>query len=451
MYAIVDIETTGGSAANSGITEIAIVLHNGTSVEGKFETLINPGQKIPRYITALTGITDFMVADAPTFEEAAPKIFNLLKGRIFVAHNVNFDYSFLLHHLNIAGYDWQAKKLCTVRYARKVIPGRRSYSLGNICRDLEIENEARHRAAGDAIATVALFEHLLQMDTEQQHLKTFLKGKTPETYLPMHVPAHEMEQLPYGPGVYYFKDQQGKIVYVGKAKNLKYRVRSHFANNSSSRRKQDFIRNIFHIEYEPCVTELHALVWEELEIKRLWPLYNRSQKRYSQLYGLYALQDQRGLTRLAVEKRRKHLPAIASFHQQEAGYTMGRKLVQQFEIDERLLFATGHFAENLEEEALQLHNRKMKDAMFFLQEEQPSFCFYQFGENETGQPQTICYLLEKGCFAGLSIHDGHAALSWSQIQAKLEPAPDNDFIKAMLFRSAASKQEYVIHKDVASE
>lgn len=451
MFAIVDIETTGGSAANSGITEIAIVLHNGTTVEGKFESLINPEQKIPRYITALTGITDFMVADEPTFAELAPKIFNLLKGRIFIAHNVNFDYSFLLHHLHAAGFDWQAKKLCTVRYARKVIPGRKSYSLGNICRDLGIENEARHRAAGDAIATVALFEHLLQLDTEQQHLKTFIKGKTPETYLPMHVPAHQLEQLPYCAGVYYFKDKQAKIVYVGKAKNLKYRVRSHFANNSNSKRKQEFIRNIFTIEYKVCVTELHALVLEELEIKRWWPLYNRSQKRYSQLYGLYALQDQRGLTRLAVEKRRKHLPAIASFHQQEAGYTMGRKLVQQFEIDERLLFATGQFAEHLEEEALQLHNQKMKEAMLFLQEEQPSFSYYQYGENETGQPQTVFYLLDKGSFAGIAVHEGHVSLLWHDLWIIKEPSPDNDFIKAMLFRNAAMKPEYVIHKVIASE
>ncbi|HSR37682.1 MAG TPA: 3'-5' exonuclease, partial [Phnomibacter sp.] len=131
MFAIVDIETTGGSAGNSGITEIAIVLHNGREVEGKFATLINPQQKIPRYITALTGISDYMVADAPTFEQIADRIFNLLQHRVFVAHNVNFDYSFVLNHLVEAGFQWQARKLCTVRYARKVMPGHPSYHTGS--------------------------------------------------------------------------------------------------------------------------------------------------------------------------------------------------------------------------------------------------------------------------------------------------------------------------------
>src|SRR5438045_9701793 len=132
MFAIVDIETIGGNAQFGGITEIAIILHNGNSIEGRYETLINPKQHIPNYITALTGISNYTVSDAPCFEEVADKIYNLLNGRVFVAHNVNFDYSFINHHLLQSGFNWQAKKLCTVRYARKVFPGKQSYSLGNI-------------------------------------------------------------------------------------------------------------------------------------------------------------------------------------------------------------------------------------------------------------------------------------------------------------------------------
>lgn len=444
MFAIVDIETTGGSAGNSGITEIAIVLHNGIEVEGKFATLINPLQKIPRYITALTGISDYMVADAPTFEQIAEQIFNLLQHRVFVAHNVNFDYSFLLNHLVEAGFQWQARKLCTVRYARKVMPGRPSYSLGNICRDLGIEIEQRHRAEGDVEATVQLFEYLLERDEAQQHLQSFLKGKTAETYLPMHVPAQELEQLPYTAGVYYFKDKAGKIVYVGKAKNLKYRVRSHFANNSSSRRKQEFIRNIHHISYQPCVTELHALVLEELEIKKLWPLYNRSQKRYSQLFGLYELQDQRGLTRLAVEKRRKHRPAIVSFHQLEAGYILGRQIMHRFDIDEQLLFVTGNTKPSLNEIDIWLHNQKMQEAISYLREQQPSLHIFQRGESPTGAPQVIHYFIEKGMFAGMIVTDGDSIPLAAEIKASIDPLPDNEYVKAMLFRFAASHPDNVI-------
>jgi DNA polymerase-3 subunit epsilon len=146
MYAIVDIETTGGYAASNGITEIAIFVHDGTRVIKKFETLINPQQLIPRYITALTGIDNHMVADAPSFEEVADTIYELLSDKIFIAHNVNFDFSFVRQQLKACGYEWNPKKLCTVRLARKVFPGFPSYSLGNLCRSLDISNDSRHRA-----------------------------------------------------------------------------------------------------------------------------------------------------------------------------------------------------------------------------------------------------------------------------------------------------------------
>src|SRR5882757_8687089 len=138
MYAIVDIETTGGYAAAHGITEIAVYIHDGEKVVKHFETLINPHQNIPRYITALTGIDNDMVADAPSFEEVAPALFELLNDQVFIAHNVNFDYSFIKHQLKFCGFDLTAKKLCTVRLSRKVFPGLASYSLGNLCRSLEI-------------------------------------------------------------------------------------------------------------------------------------------------------------------------------------------------------------------------------------------------------------------------------------------------------------------------
>jgi len=162
MYAIVDIETTGGYADNNAITEVAIVLHDGNREVKRYETLVRPGQPIPRYIQALTGITDEMVADAPGFEEIAPVVHEWLKDAVFVAHNVNFDYSFLKHQLQACGLDLQAKKLCTVRLSRKAFPGIPSYSLGNVCQHLGIEIANRHRAGGDADATATLLERIIQ-------------------------------------------------------------------------------------------------------------------------------------------------------------------------------------------------------------------------------------------------------------------------------------------------
>ena len=251
MYAIVDIETTGGHAIANGITEIAIVLHNGAVIEGKFHTMINPGMAIPRHISALTGITNEMVYDAPRFEQVAGRIFNLLQDRVFVAHNVNFDYSFIRHQLKQAGYELNARKLCTVRMSRKVFPGFASYSLGNICRDLNISITNRHRAMGDTMATVQLFERVLGSDTSGI-VTAMLRGRNKEQYLPPHLHAPDIEQLPGKAGVYYFYNQKKKIVYVGKATNLQQRVKSHFSNNDSSKRKQEFLRNIHSVSFKVC-------------------------------------------------------------------------------------------------------------------------------------------------------------------------------------------------------
>ena len=172
MYAIVDIETTGSYAAANGITELSIHIFDGDKVVEKFETLVNPLRPIPRYIQAMTGITDEMVKNAPLFEEVAGKIFALLQDKIFVAHNVNFDYSFIRAHLAAAGFDYNARKLCTVRLSRKIFPGFPSYGLGNLCHSLGITMTDRHRAGGDTAATVQVFRLLLQHDTEQFIIKS---------------------------------------------------------------------------------------------------------------------------------------------------------------------------------------------------------------------------------------------------------------------------------------
>src|SRR5690606_25530615 len=139
MYAIVDIETTGGSSRIEKITEIAVIQHDGSNITDEFVTLVNPERNIPYYITSLTGITNEMVADAPRFFEVAKKIIELTEGRIFVAHNVRFDYSFIREEFKSLGYNYKRNLLDTVALGRKLLPGHRSYSLGNICRDLGIE------------------------------------------------------------------------------------------------------------------------------------------------------------------------------------------------------------------------------------------------------------------------------------------------------------------------
>ena len=202
-YAIVDIETTGGHASANGITEISVYVHDGNRVIKHFETLINPQQHIPRFITSLTGIDNDMVADAPAFDEIADVLFEILNDNIFIAHNVNFDYSFIKHQLKQSGYDLTAKKLCTVRLGRKVFPGLPSYSLGNLCRSLKINIENRHRAGGDAKATVKLFEYMLA-NGAQAHIDLMLKRNSAEHWLPLNLEKDVIDKLPVKTGCVLF-------------------------------------------------------------------------------------------------------------------------------------------------------------------------------------------------------------------------------------------------------
>jgi DNA polymerase III subunit epsilon len=172
MFAIIDIETTGNSYRYGKITEIAIYHHNGNKITDSFHSLIHPEMDIPFFITQLTGIDNQMVQGAPRFYEVAKKIVEMTAGRVFVAHNVQFDYKFVKEEFKRLGYDFNCKTMCTVKLARKLLPGHKSYSLGKLCSDLEIEINGRHRAAGDALATVKLFEILLKKNELYNDIKS---------------------------------------------------------------------------------------------------------------------------------------------------------------------------------------------------------------------------------------------------------------------------------------
>lgn len=168
-YAIVDVETSGGSWQRDKITEIAIYIHDGMGIKHEFNSLINPETVIPYHITRLTGITNEMVANAPKFYEIAREVVLLTEGCIFTAHNATFDYRFIQAEFRRLGYEYQRPVICTVKLSRRIFPGFQSYSLGNICNGLGIDIENRHRAAGDALATVKLFEKMLSVTNGNIH------------------------------------------------------------------------------------------------------------------------------------------------------------------------------------------------------------------------------------------------------------------------------------------
>ncbi len=446
MYAIVDIETTGSYAANNGITELAIVLHDGKNVIDRYESLVNPLMSIPRYVQALTGITNEMTADAPAFEEIAATVYGYLKDAVFIAHNVNFDYSFIKYQLAACGFELNTKKLCTIRLSRKVFPGMPSYSLGNICRQLGIDISNRHRAGGDTDATVRLFEKILLNDT-QGHMQSMLKGKNTEQYLPPNLPAEQLGQLPYTPGVYYFHDQKGKVIYVGKAKNLRHRVRSHFSNNKPNHQKQEFLRNIYSISWQDCGTELMAYLFECIEIKRLWPKYNRSLKRFEQVYGLYLFEDQNGYLRLAIEKRKKHMLPVYTFSLLAEGQSLLRKLIKQFELCPKLCFMqtddgkcqgiNEHYCHGAceQKESHDMYNMRLAEAVRSLTESLPSFVLADNGRDRTEQSYV---LIEKGKFYGMGYLGSDIAIRDIEgLKDHITPYPENDYMRGLVYQYAA--------------
>ena len=442
-YAIVDIETTGGNAGGSRITEIAIVIHDGTTIIDRWETLVNPEKDIPLAIFALTGINNETVRDAPVFDVVSEKVYEMLNGRIFVAHNVNFDYSFVHYQLQEAGFKWSAKKLCTVRAARKILPGFASYSLGKLCNSLNISIENRHRAGGDAAATAILFQMLLEADNSN-HIAAMIKKTAPDQNLPPNLPPSDFEQLPEKAGIYYFYNQANKVIYVGKAINLKKRVASHFTGNKTTAQRQNFLKDIYSISFEVCATELMALLLECSEIKKLWPEYNRALKKYDAKFGLYTYEARNGYQYLAVGKIIKNQHCIEYFNLENDGIQLLLQTAEKFNIDFRFCkfsnYGDGIFATNFNPETLpdlDAHNEKVENAIQYLKNNKPSFALIDKGRIHE---ERSCVWVEKGHFYGMGYVPVDLAFSDSaDLIDYLTPYKSNNYIMKLIY-SFASKQ-----------
>ena len=454
-YAIVDIETTGGYAAANGIIEISIKVFDGEKVVEEFETLVNPNQAIPKYIQGFTGINNEMVQDAPVFEEIAEKVYTYLQGNVFVAHNVNFDYSFIKSHLEFYGYSFNAKKLCTVRLARQIFPGFPSYSLGNLCNSLDIDLTNRHRAGGDANATVVLFKRLLDNDSKGI-IQASLHRNSKEAILPPNVPKAHFNALPKTAGVYYFHDQKGKVVYVGKAKNIRSRVNSHFSNNSDGRQKQNFVRNVHAISFQSTGTELMAAILESTEIKRLWPIFNTSQKRQEEAFGIFVYEDQNGYMRLAIEKKRKYSTPFYTFHYKVDGYGVLRKLMKEFFLCPKLCFVQTdndqcigiienhcHGACEKKEKA-QAYNERVLQAIASLTK-RTSYVVIDKGLSEN---ELSCIMVEQGAFFGMGyLPRNLEKISRSSIQEYIKPYKENSYIRTLLLSHATNYPSQITSLD----
>jgi DNA polymerase-3 subunit epsilon len=440
-YAIVDIETTGGNASGSRITEIAILIHDGTRITDRFETLVNPEKEIPLPIFALTGINNEMVRDAPIFDDIAHKVAQLLTDRIFVAHNVNFDYSFVRHQLEASGLKWTAKKLCTVRAARKIKPGLVSYSLGNLCRSLDIPLNNRHRAGGDADATAILFTKLLEWD-QTGEIERMIKKTAQDQRLPPNLPPEDFEQLPEKPGVYYFYNQARKVIYVGKAINLRKRVASHFSGHSIQPQRQHFLRDICGISFEVCATELMALLLECTEIKKLWPAYNRALKRFDAKFGLYQYEARNGYNYLAIGKLTRFHGCIEEFGSQYEAIQLLQNLSNSFGIDPRFcvygLPPEGAIFKKDDQQPLpnvEAHNRTVENAIASISADRKSFAILDKGRSED---ERSCIWIEKGQFYGMGYLPADVGIEEiSAVKECVTPYKNYQYMRQLVFSHAA--------------
>ncbi|MCF8378331.1 MAG: GIY-YIG nuclease family protein [Bacteroidales bacterium] len=323
MYSIIDIETTGLSPKREKITEIAIYVHDGEKVVDEFSSLINPEVDIPYRITQITGIDNRMVKKSPKFYEVAKRIIEMTENTIFVGHNVHFDYNFIRKEFLEFGYDYQRKKICTAKLSRKLLPGRRSYSLGKLCNELGIENPHRHRAFGDATATTRLFEILMKVEKNIEAVSL--------RELNTNLDRDIIRKLPQEPGVYYFYNNEGELIYVGKSKNVHDRVLSHLSNNSSKRAIE--MRNqISDIGYELTGNELIALLLESDEIKKHLPRYNRAQRRSNSQWGLYYNKDENGYLRLKIQHNDRDELPLTTFNSLQAAKNHVFTLVEAFNL-----------------------------------------------------------------------------------------------------------------------
>lgn len=275
MYAILDIETTGGKFNEEGITEIAIYRFDGHEVVDQFISLVNPEKPIQEFVVKLTGINNKMLRNAPKFYEVAKRVIEITKGAILVAHNAEFDSRILTTEFKRLGYEYLVNSICTVDLSRKLIPDEDSYSLGKLCKSLGIPMSDRHRASGDALATVRLFKLLLEKDQNKEIIQNSIKyfdARDVKDKL-----NSILESIPERMGLFYVHDASGKVIYIGRGKNLKSEATKLFLKES--KRAQKIQEKVETVTFEYTGNDLFTRLIYNLELDTLRPKFNFGYKK----------------------------------------------------------------------------------------------------------------------------------------------------------------------------
>lgn len=275
MYAILDIETTGGKFNEEGITEIAIYKFDGHTVVDQFISLVNPEKEIQEFVVKLTGINNKMLRNAPKFHEVAKRIIEITSDCVIVAHNSSFDYRILRTEYNRLGYNYERNTLCTVALSKKLILDQPSYSLGKLCRGLGIPVADRHRANGDAMATVKLFKLLIEKDINKSIIQQTIKYSDNRTNK-LKVRSI-LDNLPENEGIYYVHNENGKVIFIGRGRNIKLEVNKLFLKDT--RRIQKIKDKLDAVSFEETGNQLFTRLKYYTELDKIKPKYNIIRKR----------------------------------------------------------------------------------------------------------------------------------------------------------------------------
>jgi DNA polymerase-3 subunit epsilon len=311
---------------------VAIYKFDGHKVVDQFISLINPEREIQPFVVNLTGINSNMLRNAPKFYEVAKRIVEITEDCIVVAHNAQFDNRILKTEFNRLGFGFNRETLCTVELAKKLIPGHDSYSLGKLTRALGIPISDLHRAEGDAIATLKLFKILLNKDLNKVIIQESVRLEPKYQLEPNHKDI--ICALPSITGVYYIHDEQGKIIYIGKSKNIKHRINQHFTNTSPKSKKIQLL--VHTVTYEETGSELVALLKESQEIKRNRPLFNTALQRKIFTHALYSYTDEHGYINLKIEKTDGRKKPITTFSNLQSAKSFMFKAVEDYTLCQKL-------------------------------------------------------------------------------------------------------------------
>ena len=338
----------------------------------QFISLVNPEREIQPFVVNLTGINSNMLRNAPKFYEVAKRIIEITEGTIIVAHNAKFDYRILRTEFKRLGFEYERETLCTVELSKNLIPDQPSYSLGKLVRALGIPVSDRHRASGDALATVKLFQLLLSKDTEKTIIQNSIRKEPKYQLEPRHIDI--IEELPSATGVYYIHKEGGDIIYIGKSKNIRKRINQHFTSIAPKAKKIQAL--VVAVTFEATGSELVALLKESEEIKRNKPIFNRALRRTIFTHALYSYTDEHGYINLKIDKADGRKRAITTFSNRQSAKSFMFNTVENYNLCQKLtgLYATKAACFNyslktcdgacIQEEPIENYNLRVQELIF---------------------------------------------------------------------------------------